>query len=151
MGNSRRLDLYYTAIMGLVLCGCLACYLFVPLLSRYFLKGLSIDNARLFFLIALQMPLWVGISLCEGLVGRENQIRQMNLRVIVPVMLLPVALHLLQGRLTIELFTLLNAVTFTIALAIQHRLLSRRGIKLRKCSILSLALFAASIVIYFTV
>ena len=151
MGNSRRLDLYYTAIMGLVLCGCLACYLFVPLLSRYFLKGLSIDNARLFFLIALQMPLWVGISLCEGLVGRENQIRQMNLRVIVPVMLLPVALYLLQGRLTIELFTLLNAVTFTIALAIQHRLLSRRGIKLRKCSILSLALFAASIVIYFTV
>ena len=60
MGNSRRLDLYYTAIMGLVLCGCLACYLFVPLLSRYFLKGLSIDNARLFFLIALQMPYgWV--------------------------------------------------------------------------------------------
>lgn len=94
------------------------------------------------------MPLWVGISLCEGLVGRENQIRQMNLRVIVPVMLLPVALYLLQGRLTIELFTLLNAVTFTIALAIQHCLLSRRGIKLRKCSILSLALFAASIVIY---
>ena len=75
----------------------------------------------------------------------------MNLRVIVPVMLLPVALYLLQGRLTIELFTLLNAVTFTIALAIQHRLLSRHGIKLRKCSILSLALFAASIVIYFTV
>lgn len=72
MGNSRRLDLYYTAIMGLVLCGCLACYLFVPLLSRYFLKGLSIDNARLFFLIALQMPLWVGISLCEGLVGRRE-------------------------------------------------------------------------------
>lgn len=151
LGDSRRLDFYYTTIMGLVLLGCMACYLCMPLLSRYFLQDADVSNTRLFLLLTLQMPVWVGISLCEGIVSRENLVRRLNLCLGICVFIFPFALFLLRDQLTLELFALLNAVIFSMAFAFQIALLKKKGIALRRCCVFNIVSLSASVAIYFIV
>lgn len=151
MGDTRRLDFYYMAIMGFVLLGCLVCYLCIPLLSRYFLNGVDVNNARLFLLLTLQMPVWVGISFCEGLAGRENLVGKMNLCIGICVLIFPLVLLLLRERLTLELFTLLNAVAFSVSFMFQMAILNKRGIMLKRCFVFNLLLLSASAATYFIV
>ncbi len=43
-------------------------------------------------LLVLQMPVWVGIALNEGIISRENAVKQMNIYLGIQVMLFPVVL-----------------------------------------------------------
>ena len=149
MAESRKMDLYYLAVMGLVLGGCLACFLFAPLLSRFFFGGTNVENTRLFLLLILQMPLWVGISLCEGVVSRENMVRQMNIRIGALVLIFPVVLFLIRHYLSLELFALVNGIFFALAFGSQMLLLRRKGIVLRKCAWFASALLIGSVVVYY--
>lgn len=149
MAESRKMDLYYLAVMGLVLGGCLACFLFAPLLSRFFFGGTNVENIRLFLLLILQMPLWVGISLCEGVVSRENMVRQMNIRIGALVLIFPVVLFLIRHYLSLELFALVNGIFFALAFGSQMLLLRRKGIVLRKCAWFASALLIGLVVVYY--
>ena len=149
MAESRKMDRYYLAVMVLVFCGCLACFFFAPILSRFFFGGANVENTRLFLLLIFQMPLWVGISLCEGVVSRENMVRQMNFRIGTLVLIFPLVLYIIREYLSLELFALFNGVFFAIAFGLQIWLLSRKGIVLQKCFWFALALMIGSIIIYF--
>lgn len=149
LAESRKMDLYYLVVMVLVLCGCLVCFLFTPLLSRFFLGGTNMENTRLFLLLILQMPLWVGISLCEGVVSRENMVRQMNIRIGALVLIFPVVLFLIRHSLSLELFALINGIFFALAFGSQMLLLRRKGIVLHKCSWFASALLIGSVIIYY--
>ena len=61
-------------------------------------------------LLVLQMPVWVGIALNEGVISRENAVKQMNIYLGIQVMLFPVVLFFLKEWMTLELFTFLNVL-----------------------------------------
>lgn len=148
MAESRKMDIYYLAIMALVFCGCVICFLFAPLLSRFFFDGANVENSKLFLLLIFQMPLWIGISLCEGVVSRENMVRQMNIRIGALVLIFPIVLFLIRNYLSLELFALVNGISFTLAFGVQIWLLRKKGIMLRKCAWFALALVIGSFIIY---
>lgn len=149
MANPRKMDNYYLTVMGLVFGGSLCCFFFAPLLSHFFFDGTNMGNSRLFLLLIFQMPIWVGISLCEGVVSRENMVRQMNFRIGALVLLFPLVLLLIRNHLSLELFALINGVFFVMAFGLQLWLLRRKGILLYKCIWLTLGLLIGSIIIYF--
>lgn len=148
MAESRKMDIYYLAVMALVFCGCVICFLFAPLLNRFFFDEANMENSKLFLLLIFQMPLWIGISLCEGVVGRENMVRQMNIRIGALVLIFPIVLFLIRNYLSLELFALVNGISFTLAFGVQIWLLRKKGIMLRKCAWFALALVIGSFIIY---
>lgn len=148
MAESRKMDIYYLAVMALVFCGCVICFLFAPLLNRFFFDEANMENSKLFLLLIFQMPLWIGISLCEGVVGRENMVRQMNIRIGALVLIFPIVLFLIRNYLSLELFALVNGISFALAFGVQIWLLQKKGIMLRKCAWFALALVIGSFIIY---
>lgn len=148
LANGKRLDNYYSMIMGIILCGCLSVLLLFPFLFQSFFKETVPNDTTLFLLLSLQMPIWVGIALCEGIIGRENLVNKMNLVIGICVLTLPLLLYLNHKTLTLHLFTLFNALILSAAFFGQIYILYRTNIKLKKCSILNGVLLTASILTY---
>ncbi len=149
MADNRRLDLYYTIVMGLVLCGNLMCYFASPLLLPLFDVQQIGGQNKLFILLVIQMVIWCGISLGEGLIGRENLVRRMNFFLGILVLCFPVILMLIGERLTLDMFAYLNLCTMSMAFYTQMYILAHQGIVLRKCIVLNTILLFASTAIYF--
>lgn len=134
LSNSELLDKYFIALIGIVFVTCIIFYFFYPLIAEYLLKGSKITlSVKLYMLLALQMPIWVGISLNEGILSRENLVNKMNVTLGILVLVFPFLLWIFKGLMTLELFTYLNIMLFCIGFLSQCWILKSKKIKLAKC------------------
>ena len=148
MGTSEFLDKYYTVMMtAIFVCCVLACTVSVPIV-RYFITDKDFSDYKLMLLLCVQMPMWVGISFCEGLTGRENIVNKMNLRLGVVVGVIALLLFAFGSHLDLHLFTLCMIFQFGMAFATQLRLLGKRGVVLPKCKLFSFISVLFGVIIY---
>lgn len=148
LADSRRLDLYYTIIIGVVLLACLGCIFIIPSISSWLLPGVDLKDTKLYILLSLQMPVWVAISLCEGLIGRENIVARFNRGLFIIVGCFPVVLYLVKSSLDLPLYAFLCSIVYAVAFTFQCILLKRKKIYLKKCFLLSSLLLSLSIGTY---
>jgi len=151
LSNANKLDKYYAFIMFVILCCCLLCSLCRPLLNKYLLNGHEIAyvRAKLFLLLCVQMPIWVGISFNEGIISRENLVSRMNLVLGIIVLAFPVLLYCFKSQMNLELFTFLNIVIFCAAYFSQLQILKSKGINLRVCALYNYFSLSLSFFIFF--
>lgn len=148
MGTSQFLDKYYTALMMFIfVCCVLSCVVSVPFV-RYFIPDKDFSDYKLMLLLCIQMPMWVGISFCEGLTGRENIVSKMNLRLGVVVVATALSLFVLHKNLDLHLFTLCMIFQFGIAFYTQLFLLSKSGVVLKNCKLYGVISTAIGLIIY---
>ncbi len=148
MGTSQFLDKYYTAMMIIIFVICiLSCVISVPIV-RYFITDKDFSDYKLMLLLCIQMPIWVGISFCEGLTGRENIVSKINLRLGVIVVATALLLFAFSRHLDLHLFTLCMIFQFGIAFYTQLSLLSKRGVVLKKCKLFSFISILVGVIIY---
>ena len=148
MGTSQFLDKYYTVMMiAIFVCCVLACAVSVPII-RYFITDKDFSDYKLMLLLCVQMPMWVGISFCEGLTGRENIVNKMNLRLGIVVGVIALLLLALGDYLDLHLFTLCMIFQFGIAFAAQLQLLGKKGVVLPKCKLFSIISIMLGVIIY---
>lgn len=149
LSDPLKLDKYFSALMSVVLFFCILFYFASPILIGIFFKDFeNIDGSKLLLLLSLQMPIWTGIALNEGIISRENILNKMNAQLIIIVLFFPILLFLLKERMTLDLFTFLNIIIFCIAYASQLYILQKKNIYLRKCMVYNLITVILSIIIY---
>lgn len=146
--NASQMDIYYSSIMIIVVIGCLLISVVIPEIANFINKDIVLDNWKLYVLLCLQMPIWVGFSLCEGIIGRENLVNQFNLSCGILVLLFPVMLYLIKPYLTINLYALISCLLFFVAYSIQLYILKRHGLSLKYCMSLNIVLLILSIGYY---
>lgn len=150
LSKPDRLDKYFTLLMLIVLGACFSFYFFYPLFASYLLKDTEVVlSAKLYMLLVLQMPVWVGIALNEGIISRENAVKQMNIYLGIQVMLFPVVLFFLKEWMTLELFTFLNVLMFSMAYLSQIRILKTKSIALPKCRLYACMTMGVAVLYYF--
>lgn len=150
LSKSDRLDKYFALLMLIVLGACFLFYFFYPLFASYLLKDTEVVlSAKLYMLLVLQMPVWVGIALNEGIISRENAVKQMNIYLGIQVMLFPVVLFFLKEWMTLELFTFLNVLMFSMAYLSQIRILKTKSIALPKCRLYACMTMGVAVLYYF--
>ena len=148
MGTSQFLDKYYIVMMtAIFICCVFACAVSVPIV-RYFITDKDFSDYKLMLLLCVQMPMWVGISFCEGLTGRENIVNKMNLRLGIIVGTFALLLFAIDDYLDLHLFTLCMIFQFGIAFYMQLSLLSKSGVVLTKCKLFSFISILIGVIIY---
>jgi len=146
--KTQKMDLYYSVIMAIVACGCIVCMFMIPYMGPMLGKHVSLDNKVLYSLLSLQMPIWVGFSLCEAIIGRENLVWRFNVRISALLLLFPILLWTFRSQITLMNFIFFNSLVFTAAFISQLHLLGGAGIKLKKCFVLSIILCLSSILVF---
>ena len=150
MGESSFLDKYYVTVMMLILACCImVCFASIPIVG-HFMPDKDFSDIRLMMLLSIQMPIWVGISFCEGLTARENMVVKMNIRLAFIVFAFAMFLLTMNERLNLHVFTLGMIVQFCIAFAAQLYLLKKKDIILPKCMVANCIFLLLSLIIYFT-
>ncbi len=149
MGESAFLDKYYVTVMILILVCCLVVSLLSIPIVGYFLPEKNFTDIRLMILLSIQMPIWVGISFCEGLTARENMVIKMNIRLVFIVIAFAIFLLIMKNCLDLHLFTLGMIVQFCIAFAVQLYLLRENNVVLSKCMAVNGIFLLLGLVTYF--
>lgn len=149
--DNRKMDLYYSIIMLIIFISCFICSFFIPEIALILNKSIPFDNMPMYYLLCLQMPIWVGFALCEAIIGRENVVGKFNLCSIVIVIVFPLILYCLKDKLTLSLYTYANTILFVTAYAVQLFLLCRKGIFLKRCIIFNLLIAFISSIYYFSI
>lgn len=148
MGESSFLDKYYVTVMILILVSCLIIsFISIPVV-RHFMPNKDFSDIRLMILLSIQMPVWVGISFCEGLTARENIVVIMNMRLVFIVALFTLFLVLMQKHLDLYIFTLGMIAQFCLAFCLQLYTLMRRGVILNKCMVVNVIFLLLGIFTY---
>lgn len=148
MGDSAFLDKYYVIVMTLILLCCIVVSLIsIPIVS-HFMPDKDFSDIKLMVLLSIQMPIWVGISFCEGLTGRENIVIKMNIRLVVIVSCFALFLLLMRDYLNLHIFTLGMISQFCIAFATQLFMLRKKNVLLPKCMIINGMFFILGIITY---
>lgn len=148
--SAQKLDKYFMALMLVICSVCFLFYFFYPWVSGYLLgnSGTTLSS-ELYMLLVLQMPLWVGIALNEGIISRENIVNKMNFSLGIPVVLFPLVLWLFRNSMTLEFFTYLNVVLFGVAFLLQCRILKTRAVRLNRCVVYAYVSIIVASVYYF--
>lgn len=150
LASAQRLDKYYLILILAVFLACFAVYFIYPVFAKYLLSGKEVVlSSKLYVLLGMMMPIWVGIALNEGIISRENVIGKMNLVLGIQVLIFPLVLFLLKSQMTLELFTFLNVLMFGIAYLSQIRILKNKNILLTKCRAYVYLSILSTIVYYF--
>lgn len=148
MGESSFLDKYYTTVMLVIFGCCLTVSLIsIPVVS-HFMPDKDFSDIKLMVLLSIQMPIWVGISFCEGLTARENMVVKMNVRLVVIVVSFALFLLLMKESLNLHMFTLGMIVQFSIAFIVQLYLLRGKNVVLPKCVAATVAFLILGILTY---
>ena len=151
LSSSKNLDIYYSFLMIVVLLACLLIYCIYPFFSNYLLDGRQIfSSSKLYILLSVMMPIWIGIALNEGIISRENVIYKMNIVLGGQVVTFPLLLLLFKQQMTLELFTFLNVLMFCVAYLSQLQILKSRNILFTRCRIYTYINFVVTIIYYFT-
>jgi O-antigen/teichoic acid export membrane protein len=148
LSNTQKLDIYYAVLMFAVFAFCLIFFAASPVFIEYLLPEVAADIPKLFLLLCFQMPVWVGIALCEGLIARENVVKRMNIGLGIMVVVFPVLLLILKEHLKLELFTYLHIMAFCISFAYQIYILHKKNVSLRLCLIFNIAIIVMATIIY---
>jgi O-antigen/teichoic acid export membrane protein len=148
MGDSSFLDKYYVLVMVLILACCIVVSLLSIPIVGYFMPDKDFSDIKLLLLLSIQMPIWVGISFCEGLTARENIVIKMNIRLVFIVLAFALFLFLIRNHLDLHIFTLGMIIQFYMAFTIQIMLLRKRGVGLRKCMVVNTFFFLMGVVVY---
>lgn len=148
--SAQKLDKYFMALMLVICSVCFLFYFFYPWVSGYLLGNTGTTlSSELYMLLVLQMPLWVGISLNEGIISRENIVNKMNFSLGILVVLFPLVLWLFRNSMTLEFFTYLNVVLFGVAFLLQCRILKTRAVRLNRCVVYAYVSIIVASVYYF--
>lgn len=138
LGSSSFLDKYYTMIMTVIFFLCIiVCLISIPI-TKYFLIDKDFSDFKLMLMLCIQMPMWVGISFCEGLIGRENVVMKMNLMIGIVTSVFALFLFVIRSNLNLHIFTLGMIFQFSLAFYAQLLLLKRVGVNLPMCRSFSL-------------
>lgn len=150
LASAPRLDKYFFILILAVFIACFIVYFIYPFFAKYLLSGKEIVlSSKLYVLLGIMMPIWVGIALNEGIISRENVIGKMNLVLGIQVLIFPLVLFLLKSQMTLELFTFLNVLMFGVAYLSQIRILKSRNILLNKCQMYVYLSMLLTVVYYF--
>jgi len=149
MGTPTFLDRYYVLVMMLILVCCLfVSFISIPIVECL-LPNRDFSDFKLMTLLSLQMPIWVGISFCEGLIVRENIVFKMSIRLVLIVFSFASFLFVMQKSLDLHLFTLGMVTQFCIAFGTQIYLLRSEGVKLPKCMMMNLVFLLLGVIVYY--
>lgn len=144
----KKMDTYYSTIIALVTAVSFAFAVIIPYVANFLNSEIEFESQPLYFLLCLQMPIWVGFALCESIIGRENIVSKFNSHMGVIVLIFPVIIYLMRNQLTLASFVFATSLQFFVAFTIQLYLLHKKGITLRKCMGLNIILCVTSIFYY---
>jgi len=137
MGSSSFLDKYYVTIMTAIFVLCVVtCLLSIPII-KYFLIDKEFTDYKLMLLLCVQMPMWVGISFCEGLIGRENIVMKMNMLLGLVTLCFAGFVIMVKDILNLYLFTLGMIIQFSVAFYFLLLLLKTVDVNLPMCRLFS--------------
>lgn len=146
--DSKKMDKYYSAIIILVTISCFVCGLILPYVSEYLHIGAKIQDFQLYAMLSLQMPVWVGFALGEGIIARENIVSDFNKTMSILVITFPLILYLTEKSITLFDYCFFSMMLFGVSYYFQLWLLSKNGVRLKRCFAVNSALCIISIVLF---
>lgn len=151
LSSPKQLDKYYSSILCLVCLIGVISYMISPFIIRTIFPDFldENDNSKLLLLLCFQMPIWVGISLNESIISRENLVPKMNKRLIIIVILIPLTLALYKSSIDLNIFTIIYILFFCIAYTMQILILRKKNIYLRRCLFYNMFTVLASLLIFY--
>ena len=148
LADSKKVDYYYLFMMIMVLSGCLLILFVFPFIKDIIGIQYEFNDVKLYLLLTVQMVLWVGISLCETIIGRENLIVRQNCYIGGCVAVFPIILWIISPYINLMNFTLANIVLLYVAMALQIKISNGINIKLNRCLCFNSVLLLSALIIY---
>lgn len=150
--DPKILDKYYSIFLGFI--GLLSIFIFfispyiIPLFSNYFIDTYNTYKS-IYFLLSMQMIMWIASALNSNIIDRENLASKNNLKFFILVGLSIFTLYLLKNILTIETLVYTHFTIIFIACLIQYLSLFRKNIYFSKAVITTSSIFIFSTIYYF--
>lgn len=150
--DPKILDKYYSIFLGSI--GLLSISIFfispyiIPTFSNYFIETYNTYKS-IYFLLSMQMIMWIASALNSNIIDRENLASKNNLKFFILVVLSIFTLYLLKNILTIGTLVYIHYTIIFIACLIQYFSLFRKKIYFLKAVITTSSLFILSSIYYF--
>ena len=147
------LDKFYALFFTGIFLSIIGYYYLAPFVLVHFSKIYAethLDNKKLFFIILVQMLMWMASALNSVLVDREGLTKKNNPRFMVLILFGLIAFYFLKDSLTLPKIAFLHFTLFYVATMIQYYSLSKKNMVFKKSIIvLTTTYLLSNIFIYF--
>lgn len=146
------LDKFYAFFFAGIFLASMVYFFIAPYILIYFsnfYRETYMDNKKLFFIILVQMLMWMASALNSVLIDREELTKNNNLRFVVLIIISLASFYFLKANLTLSRIAFLHLAVFYIATMIQYYSLSKKKMIFKKSIlVLTVAYILSSITIY---
>lgn len=150
--NPKILDKYYSLFLSfLAILSILIFFIspyIVPIFSNYF-DETYLNNKNLYFLLSLQMIMWIATALNSNIIDRENLAAKNNIKFLCLVIVSVIVFYLLKDKMSLTLLVYIHFTIIFVACLIQYFSLSRKQIYFFKSSMVLSCIFIVSTFYYF--
>ncbi|WP_242120111.1 polysaccharide biosynthesis protein [Aestuariivivens sediminicola] len=151
--NPIKLDNYYFVFFVMIFLISMVTYLIAPLVLNHFSSFFNDtynDNKAIYFLLSVQMVMWIATALNSNIIDRENLTSKNNPKFIALIIFSCGILYLLRNMMSLSLLTFIHLSIIYFASLIQYESLYKSKIIFKKSFFTLSVIYLVSTYTYFS-
>ena len=145
--DPKILDKYYFLFFILIFFLSIFTYIALPLIASHisnFFVGTYTENKQVYFLLSVQMVMWIATALNSSIIDRENLTSKNNPKFLILIVFSAIVLFFIKNRMSLQLLTFIHLTVIFLASLIQYHSLYRAKIYFKKSFLTLLIVYTLS-------